>query len=113
MEFQTLVLTYFIVALFVVVVEPGNGVGFVERKGTHFILNEKPHYVNGFNSYWLMNLASDPSTRSKVTLTFQQASKNGLNLGRTWAFNEGFLQTSPGSYDENVFKVILFLILVF
>ncbi|XP_058754121.1 mannan endo-1,4-beta-mannosidase 4-like [Vicia villosa] len=110
MEFQTLVLTYFIVALFVVVVEPGNGACFVERKGTHFILNGKPHYVNGFNSYWLMNLASDPSTRSKVTSTFQQASLNGLNLGRTWAFNEGFLQTSPGSYDENAFKGLDFVI---
>ncbi|KAL5068927.1 hypothetical protein RYX36_019814 [Vicia faba] len=112
MEFQTLVLTYFTVAL-VVVIQPGksqNGGGFVERKGTHFILNGKPHYINGFNSYWLMNLASDPSTRSKVTSTFQEASQNGLNLGRTWAFNEGFLQISPGSYDENAFKGLDFVI---
>jgi mannan endo-1,4-beta-mannosidase len=57
-----------------------------------------------------MNVASDPSTMSKVTTTFQQASKNGLNLARTWAFNDGgykALQISPGSYDEDVFKVLI------
>jgi len=56
-----------------------------------------------------MTMASDPSTRAKVTSTFQQASQHGLNVGRTWAFNDGDykpLQISPGSYDENVFKVI-------
>lgn len=89
------------------------GNGFVQRKGTHFILNGKPHYVNGFNAYWLMMMASDPSTRSKVTSTFQQASKHGLNLGRSIAFNDGDikpLQISPGSYDENVFRVMLFFL---
>jgi mannan endo-1,4-beta-mannosidase len=57
-----------------------------------------------------MNVASDPSTMSKVTTTFQEASKNGLNLARTWAFNDGgykALQISPGSYDEDVFKVLI------
>ena len=113
MRFQILLLTYFIVSL--VIVQHGNcqrvnvGTGFVKRKGTHFILNEKPYYLNGFNSYWLMTMASDPSTRTKVTSTFQQASQHGLNVGRTLAFNDGDykpLQISPGSYDENVFKVI-------
>lgn len=108
-----IVLTSFIVAL--VVVQHGNcqrvnvATGFVERKGIHFILNGKTHYVNGFNSYWLMYMASDPSTRSKVTSTFQQASQHGLNVGRTMAFNDGCyraLQISPGSYDENVFRVM-------
>jgi len=113
MGFQILLLTYFLVSL--VIVQHGNsqrvnvGAGFVQRKGTHFILNGKPYYLNGFNSYWLMTMASDPSTRAKVTSTFQQASQHGLNVGRTWAFNDGDykpLQISPGSYDENVFKVI-------
>ena len=120
MGFQILVLTYFLVAL--AVIQHGNAqrvnvganidAGFVQRKGTHFILNGKTHYVNGFNSYWLTTMASDPSTSSKVTSTFQQASQHGLNVGRTWAFNDGgykALQISPGSYDENVFKVIFFL----
>lgn len=55
-----------------------------------------------------MNIASDPFTSSKVTTTFQEASQHGLNVARTWAFNDGgynALQISPGSYNENVFKV--------
>ncbi|WJX19714.1 mannan endo-1,4-beta-mannosidase [Trifolium repens] len=57
--------------------------------------------------------ASDPSTRFKVTSTFQQASQHGLNLGRTWAYKDGdykALQISPGSYDENVFRALDFVI---
>ncbi|XP_013469110.2 mannan endo-1,4-beta-mannosidase 4 [Medicago truncatula] len=60
-----------------------------------------------------MTMASDPSTRVKVTSNFQQASQHGLNVGRTWAFNDGDskpLQISPGSYDENVFKGLDFVI---
>ncbi|KAL2954280.1 hypothetical protein AAZX31_19G212400 [Glycine max] len=87
--------------------------GFIERSNTHFYLNGKPHYLNGFNSYWLMNVASDPSTSSKVSITFQEASQHGLNVARTWAFNDGgynALQISPGSYNENVFKGLDFVI---
>ncbi|KOM39298.1 hypothetical protein LR48_Vigan03g268000 [Vigna angularis] len=80
---------------------------FIERNGTHFFLNGKPHYFNGFNAYWLMTFAADPSTSSKVTTAFEQASQHGLNLARTMAFNDGgyrALQISPGVYNENVFR---------
>ena len=83
--------------------------GFVKRSGTHFTLNGKSVYFNGFNAYWLMYMASDPSTRSKVTATFQEASRYGLNVARTWAFSDGgyrALQLSPGSYSEQVFQVL-------
>ncbi|KAJ1417201.1 Glycoside hydrolase, family 5 [Sesbania bispinosa] len=86
---------------------------FVQRNGTHFILNGKPHYLNGFNAYWSMSIASYPYTSSKVTTTFQEASLHGLNVARTWAFNDGgdkALQISPGSYDEDVFKALDFVI---
>ena len=82
---------------------------FIQRNGTHFFLNGKPQYFNGFNAYWLMTFAADPSTSSKVTTVFQEASQHGLNLARTWAFNDaGYkaLQTSPGIYDESVFRVL-------
>ncbi|WVZ06541.1 hypothetical protein V8G54_019887 [Vigna mungo] len=82
---------------------------FIKRDGTRFFLNGKPHYFNGFNAYWLLTFAADPSTSSKVTTVFQEASKHGLNLARTWAFNDaGYkaLQTSPGIYDENVFRAL-------
>ncbi|XP_045807817.1 mannan endo-1,4-beta-mannosidase 4-like [Trifolium pratense] len=88
---------------------------FVQRNGTQFILNGKPHYVNGFNAYWLMTMAADtPNTRSKVCTTLVQASQLGLNVARTWAFNDGgdykALQVSPASYEENVFQGLDFLI---
>jgi len=82
--------------------------GFVRRSGTNFVLNNKRFYFNGFNAYWLMLMASDPSTRPKVTSVLQQASSHGLTVARTWAFNDGAygaLQVSPGSYDEKVFRV--------
>ncbi|MCY6488337.1 hypothetical protein, partial [Actinobacillus pleuropneumoniae] len=71
-------------------------------------VNGFPFYVNGFNTYWLMLLAVDPSTKSKVSEVFQQAASVGLTVGRTWAFNDGgwrALQKSPGVYDEDVFQV--------
>lgn len=84
------------------------GGGFVETKGNNFVRDGKTLFFNGFNSYWLMIMASDPSTRVKVTQTFEAASRLGMNVARTWAFNDGGsnpLQTSPGSYNENMFKV--------
>jgi len=85
--------------------------GFVQRSGTNFVLNNKRFYFNGFNAYWLMFMASDPSTRPKVTSALQQASSHGLTVARTWAFNDGAyraLQVSPGSYDEKVFRVSIY-----
>ncbi|KAL2899760.1 Mannan endo-1 4-beta-mannosidase 6 [Bienertia sinuspersici] len=81
----------------------------VEKKGTQFLVNGKPFYFNGFNTYWLMYFAVDQSTRGKVTEVFQQASSVGLSVCRTLAFNDGqekALQKSPSVYDENVFKVL-------
>lgn len=52
--------------------------------------------------------ASDPSEREKVTSVLQEASSNGMNVGRTWAFSDGGdspLQYKPGSYNEDMFKV--------
>ncbi|KAL8550169.1 hypothetical protein ACS0TY_008844 [Phlomoides rotata] len=63
--------------------------GFVGTRGSQFVLNGRPFYFNGFNSYWLMYMASDNSTRDKVSETFAQASKYGMNVARTWAFSDG------------------------
>lgn len=84
------------------------GLGFVRTRGTHFVLNGRPLYFNGFNAYWLMYQAADPSTRNMVPTTFEQASKYGMNVARTWAFSDaGYrpLQVSPGVYNEEMFKV--------
>ncbi|XP_010543148.1 PREDICTED: mannan endo-1,4-beta-mannosidase 6 isoform X2 [Tarenaya hassleriana] len=85
----------------------------VQRKGTQFGINGRPFYVNGFNTYWLMILAADNSTRGKVTELFQQASAAGLTVCRTWAFNDGqwrALQKSPSVYDEDVFQALDFVV---
>ncbi|XVF22234.1 hypothetical protein REPUB_Repub12eG0156000 [Reevesia pubescens] len=92
---------------------PGPGSGFVQTRGTNFVMNGKPFYLNGFNAYWMMMFASDLSTKTKVTDTFREASKYGMNIARAWAFNDGDykpLQKSPGSYDEDVFKGLDFVV---
>eukprot|EP01018_Ginkgo_biloba_P008514 Gb_04261 [translate_table: standard] len=86
---------------------------FVQTRGTHFMANGSPLYVNGFNSYWLMYVATDPAQRYKVTSVFEQAAAHGLTVARTWAFNDGqykALQTSPGVYDEQVFQALDFVV---
>ncbi|OMO64151.1 Glycoside hydrolase, family 5 [Corchorus capsularis] len=97
--------------------QPGGGTCggcFVETRGTTFVKNGRPFYLNGFNAYWMMVFASDNSTRSKVTDAFKEASKYGMNVARTWAFNDGQdykpLQISPGSYNEETFKGLDFVV---
>lgn len=91
-----------------------NGGGFIKVNGLNFILEQDPYYPNGFNSYWMMSIASDPTQRFKVTSAFQEASKYGLTLARTWAFSDGpgssSLQTYPGQYNEPVFQGLDFVI---
>jgi len=87
---------------------------FVKTRGSNFVLDGRPVYVNGFNSYWLMVLATDPKDREKVTSVFEQAAAHGLTVARSWAFNDGntsgALQTSPGVYNEEVFKGLDFVV---
>ncbi|MCD9639183.1 Mannan endo-1,4-beta-mannosidase 2 [Datura stramonium] len=81
--------------------------GFVRVNGAHFELNRSTFLFNGFNSYWLMHVAAEPSERYKVTEVFREASSAGLSVCRTWAFCDGgdrALQISPGVYDERVFQ---------
>ncbi|PWA54931.1 glycoside hydrolase, family 5 [Artemisia annua] len=87
---------------------------FAYIRTNQFVVNGKSLYFNGFNAYWLMCMASDPSTRTKVAHAFQEASRLGMNIVRTWAFSDGGnkpLQTSPGSYNEDMFKGLDFVVL--
>lgn len=82
--------------------------GFVKARGVQLVLDGSPYYANGYNAYWLMYVASDPSQRNKVSSAFQEAANHGLNIARTWAFSDGGykpLQYSPGSYNEDMFQV--------
>ncbi|PWA45125.1 mannan endo-1,4-beta-mannosidase 1 [Artemisia annua] len=91
----------------------GKGGGFVQAKGGNFVLNGSPFLFNGFNAYWMMNVATDPSERVKVSQVLQDASNAGLSVFRTWAFADGgnkALQISPGAYDERVFEGLDFVV---
>nr|ACN78662.1 endo-beta-mannanase [Actinidia arguta] len=89
------------------------GDDFIRTRGTHFMLNGSPYYANGFNAYWLMYFATDPSQRGKVSAAFREASNHGLSVARTWAFSDGGyrpLQFSPGYYNEQAFKGLDFVV---
>ena len=82
----------------------------VERRGPHLWASGRSFIVHGFNTYWLMYFAADPATRPTVTAALAEAADAGLNVCRTWAFNDGgsrALQLKPFSYDEEVFQVSL------
>ncbi|XP_065009371.1 mannan endo-1,4-beta-mannosidase 1-like [Musa acuminata AAA Group] len=87
--------------------------GFIETRGLHFVLNGNPFFANGFNAYWMMTLASDPSRRDKVSSALSDASRHGLSVARTWAFSDGgsnALQNSPGAYSEQIFLGLDFVV---
>lgn len=82
--------------------------GFVRTEGTRFVLHGSYFAINGFNSYWMMHVAAEPTERYKVSKTFREAAGAGLSVCRTWAFSDSgdrALQISPGVYHERVFQV--------
>ncbi|CAA0833702.1 Mannan endo-1-4-beta-mannosidase 7 [Striga hermonthica] len=86
---------------------------FVKTQGSHFVLHGSSFLFSGFNSYWMMHVASDPNERYKVTEVLREASAAGLTVCRTWAFSDGgdrALQLSPGIYDERVFQGLDFVV---
>ncbi|XWS45453.1 hypothetical protein CRYUN_Cryun15aG0137800 [Craigia yunnanensis] len=51
--------------------------------------------------------------RPKVSVAFREAASHGLTVARTWAFSDGGyrpLQYAPGSYNEQMFKGLDFVI---
>ncbi|KAH7651357.1 Mannan endo-1,4-beta-mannosidase protein, partial [Dioscorea alata] len=87
---------------------------FVMRNGTQFMVDGKPFYVNGWNSYWLMDHAVEDSSRPRIKAMFQAGAKMGLTVCRAWAFNDGThnaLQVSLSHFDERVFKALDYVIM--
>ncbi|TQD76026.1 hypothetical protein C1H46_038422 [Malus baccata] len=82
---------------------------FVGRNGAQFMLDGKAFYINGWNSYWLMDQSVDAYRKPRVRKILQAGAKMGLTVCRTWAFNDGeynALQISPGHFNEEVFKAL-------
>lgn len=80
---------------------------FVVRNGSELQLNGHVFKFTGANCYYLLQKASDNSTRSLVTDAFQEAQSLGLTVIRTWAFNDGTndsfpLQPQAGQLDASV-----------
>jgi len=53
---------------------------FVQRNGSQFMVDGKPLYVNGWNSYWLMMQSADYSTRHKVKAMLKSGAEMGLSV---------------------------------
>ncbi|KAK9726136.1 hypothetical protein RND81_05G192700 [Saponaria officinalis] len=88
--------------------------GFIGVDSTRFMLKEDPKstpvYVNGWNSYWLLEAPS----KEKVSRMFKKGAQMGLNVCRTWAFSDGpgpnSLQISPGVFNEKALKELDYVI---
>lgn len=83
--------------------------GWVGVNGDTFRKDGGPFYYAGANCYYLMVYSAADSLRVYVDEVFADAKAMGLTVIRTWAFNDGAsqwnaLQTSPGVYDERVFR---------
>ncbi|CAI9755094.1 unnamed protein product [Fraxinus pennsylvanica] len=87
--------------------------GFVGVNGTRFVLLENeslesPVYLNGWNSYWLMEESVWGPSRYRVSDMLKKGAEMGMTVCRTWAFSDGArpndLQTQPGVFNERVFK---------
>ncbi|XP_039114140.1 mannan endo-1,4-beta-mannosidase 1-like isoform X2 [Dioscorea cayenensis subsp. rotundata] len=103
-----------VLALIGSIIEHGEAASdFVKADGTSFAVNGESFYPNGFNAYWLMSKGSKPSEMDKVSRALCQASSYGMTVVRTWAFKDGGyrpLQSSPGVYNEDMFKGLDFVI---
>ncbi|XP_030546258.1 mannan endo-1,4-beta-mannosidase 2-like [Rhodamnia argentea] len=87
----------------------GKKMDFVARNGTQFVVDGKVFYVNGWNSYWLMDQAVDEYSRPRVRTMLRAGARMGLTVCRTWAFNDNTyhaLQIAPGQFDERVFQAL-------
>ncbi|TDL14650.1 glycoside hydrolase, partial [Rickenella mellea] len=58
--------------------------GFVTTKGTEFVLDGKPFYYGGTNSYWLQYTQNE----ADMSLILDKASAAGIKVIRTWGFND-------------------------
>lgn len=88
--------------------------GFIGTNSTHFVevvgQRQSTIYVNGWNSYWLMEESIWGESRHRVSRMLRKGAEMGMSVCRTWAFSDGgdasiSLQISPGVFNERVLKV--------
>ncbi|XP_068643122.1 mannan endo-1,4-beta-mannosidase 6-like [Aristolochia californica] len=73
-------------------------------------------FINGWNSYWLMEESVWTSSRQRVSEMLRRGAEMGMTVCRTWAFSDGgedgsaALQIAPGVFNERVFQALDFVI---
>ncbi|KAF9607768.1 hypothetical protein IFM89_000115 [Coptis chinensis] len=92
---------------------------FITTNSTHFVIKndgveDSIVYINGWNSYWLMEESVWENSRKRVSKMLKRGAEMGMTVCRTWAFSDGnapnSLQISPGVFDERVFQGLDFVI---
>ncbi|XP_047258392.1 mannan endo-1,4-beta-mannosidase 6 [Capsicum annuum] len=71
-------------------------------------------YINGWNSYWLMEESVWEYSRFRVSKMLKKGSEMGLSVCRTRGFSDGGgpndLQLLPGVFNERVFKGLDYIV---
>ncbi|KAL8461572.1 hypothetical protein ACS0TY_032888 [Phlomoides rotata] len=90
---------------------------FVGVNHTRFVLLDEPVkevYINGWNSYWLMEESIGRPSRRRVSEMLKRGAQMGLTVCRTWAFSDGpgpnSLQLRPGVFNQRLFKALDYVI---
>ncbi|GLT41356.1 hypothetical protein SLA2020_154270 [Shorea laevis] len=95
--------------------------GFVSTNSTRFVVDDgdggkqqSAMYINGWNSYWLMQESVWGQSRSRVSRMLKKGAEMGMTVCRTWAFSDGSgpnsLQMAPGVFNERVFRGLDYVI---
>ncbi len=89
---------------------------YIYCNGNSLMLNDKPFYSIGFNSYYLQNLAAYNDTLQIIEV-LSEAKKMGTNVIRTWGFydspdnsDNAVIQFSPGKFNEEGLQALDYVI---
>ena len=87
------------------------GTGTLDRvtiDNSVFMKNGKEFHFIGFNQYYMLDKARLPAERHIVDETLKDAADLGMNVMRTWAFDDRphGLQIMPGVFDEETFRAL-------
>ncbi|GIK21187.1 MAG: hypothetical protein BroJett005_06010 [Ignavibacteriota bacterium] len=78
---------------------------FIKASGDNFILNNDEFKFFGFNAYYLQSEAGKIERRYIVDDIYQSAKNIGVNVIRTWAFNEGSSFSNPSVIRKYPYEV--------